>query len=419
MLLFIRGADGHPQTWSFGPFGESRGAVRITGRALDGVPAASWAADGEVADAVGIGADGLVYRARYLWDTGWEPWANSPIASATVPVAVAAGDGVARPQDARLFMRGNDGAGYVGDPSSDPSTVAWSPLDRAVADAPAGAWSTDAGELLAVAHGGGGGVVWRRWERGLGWRTWTALAYGPQTISAPTVSRSDRLYTIGVRAADGAGYLFDVLRGADGPTPSRRIGGPLLGSPAISSERGGAALDVAAVGTDHRVYRRRYLRGRGWGAWRQASGGLVATSATVGLARNERTGELALLARGANGEGVFEVIRPGARVTVPWTPMHQPVLGAPSGSWSPGGTRLSLAAVGRDFAVWRSTFVRGSGLGAWTQAAAAGSAPLLALPAHAPASPAPVLGGEDGPRLAVGAPTASGVIAGATPSGTP
>jgi hypothetical protein len=374
-------------------------------RHVRGAPVASFSPDGHTLDVAVVGTDDRVYRRRRV-DGAWTRWANSQIASTTVGIAGREDiEGLGAVDD--LLIRGYDGGAYANmEWATGEVPGPWGPIFKQTGESYAGTWSPDGSSLDTVAIGADREVDRQRFSGGA-WHPAGAVPvpHAPASSSAPTMAGTASRLTYAFRGTDGNGYVETVARGGDVVRGWKQLDGPLLGSPALSWSADGTTLVVVAVGTDHAVYHRRFVRHRGWTAWRAVAGGFVAGSPTVGIAsfrddaRPHR--RVTLFARGVDGDAWSATIAANGRLLRPWASLGKQVLGAPSAIWNASGSKLTVVAVGTDYRAVRRQCVRGSGWRPWTIVPDGGSAPYFALPASTPPQADPALGSEGPPALAV------------------
>jgi hypothetical protein len=177
----------------------------------------------------------------------------------------------------------------------------------------------------------------------------------PRTLSSvsPSVARRpDGKVDVLARGTDGNADIATLAPSGRLMSPWASLGRKILGAPAGTWSADGRTLDVFAVGEDRVVLRRQFRVGSGWGAWSEVVGGRAAYSSTVGVARNA-TG-ISLFIRGVDGYAYTERVGGGGALQgASWTRMaNQYVVGAPTGTWSPDGKALMVAAVGADYSIY-------------------------------------------------------------------
>ena len=89
-----------------------------------------------------------------------------------------------------------------------------------------------------------------------------------------------------MRSADGNAAVATLDKTGRLIMPWTSLGKQVLGAPSAIWSADGETLDVFAIGTNHRIYRRRYSSWDGWGPWSEVPDNGVATSNTVSAARN-------------------------------------------------------------------------------------------------------------------------------------
>ena len=154
MQVLLRGRDDQSLLYGLTPLSILASAQNL-GMQVTSAAAGSWSPDRTTLDVVGIGADRLVMRRRWIDGRGWEGWTNSPVASAAVGVAGRIST-YGSPDVVSQFARGNDGMGYRNGISLGGFyTLPWSPIElgRRVLDAPGGSWNAAGNTLDVVAPG--------------------------------------------------------------------------------------------------------------------------------------------------------------------------------------------------------------------------------------------------------------------------
>jgi hypothetical protein len=403
--LLGRGRDGAAYYETLAADGRTQIAWKSLGKTVTGAPAASWSGD-RTLDVVALDTQGRILRRQYVEGKGWKSWATGKVASTRVQIAERPAI-PGRPAVDSLLLQSDDASGYsmTVEPLGGLTAPSPAPLGD-VLDAPSGSWSPDGRTLDVVGVAAGGQVQQRRYADG-SWSAWSATPDAPRATAPATVAGTAAGVTIALRAADGDGYVRTISRSGQLDAGWQRLGGPLLGSPSLSWTPEGKTLDVVAVGTDRRIYRRQFNEGRGWTAWREAPGDGRAGSATVGLAGNGDS--LTSVIRGADGDAQFETISRSGPLLASWKHLNKAVLDAPAATWNGDATRLVIVAVGTDSEIWRRWYVRGEGWSAWSTVPSPAGAPALAVPASDPAPRDPILVAQDEPAPAVG-PPAEGII---------
>ena len=375
--LFARGVDGSIWRRARTPDGQLLYRWQSMHHATLGAPAASWTADGNTLDLESVDPDNRIARIQRLVGD-WRDWANSQVASATAGLA---------DNDVRrhVLVRGNEGVALSGELPLLNVALPFQSMGKAIADSsPAASWTATRTIRVETVLGPDRRVYWRR-TAGSGFTAWAPVpGNAPLAASGPTVAGYADRFTIAVRGVDNQAYVGSMTLGGSLVRPWQRLGGPVLGSPAVSWTDNGRKLDVVAVAGNGRIYRRRFVRDFGWGVWREVPGNMIAPDGTVAVAGYRdpvnHTARISIFARGADRIGQMMTMTRSGRPTTPWTWLGKELLGAPSATWTSDGRRLTVVGVGADYRVWYRVWSN-SAWGSWVALATnSASAPFYVLP---------------------------------------
>lgn len=183
------------------------------------------------------------------------------------------------------------------------------------------------------------------------------------SVSPAVARRADGKVDVLARGTDGSADIATLAPSGQLLTPWSSLGKKVIGAPSASWTADGTTLDVAAVGTDRRVYRRRFETTGGWTGWTEVPGGLVSGADTVGIAH--LGSGVSVFARQTDGLAYMTSLTATGAVASPWTSLDMLTPGAPTASASADGRTLTVAAVGADYSVQLRRWTRDGGWEPW------------------------------------------------------
>ena len=219
-----------------------------------------------------------------------------------------------------------------------------------------------AGRAVSVfVRGVGPGGLFVKSHTGAGWGAWQPLG-GNLTAAPAAAGWVDGRIDVVVRGTADALY-GKVSTPAGGWSGWSGLGGRLSTGPAVVAS-GSGVVDVFAAGTDHAVWHRSLARGV-WSPW-ASLGGLTYTAPAV--ARDPRTGQLALFVRGTSN-ALYVKVRTGETWSG-WRSLGGVLIDAPGSTGVSGGVDVVVRGTGR--ALHAKTFrngVKSAYVTAWAPAA--------------------------------------------------
>ena len=237
-------------------------------------------------------------------------------------------------------------------------------LGKLVTSAPRGSWSPDKTTLDVVARGEDESIDRRRWIVGLGWIfPWTRSPVSSASVGAAgriSTPSPDVVHLLSV-GNDQGGYHTGLRMDGTTVLPWSSLNVPwrITDAPGGSWDPPGNLLDVVAVGSDHKPYRREVDRNGNGGTWSllpddppSASESPSVTGCADGVTP---------VVRGRDGQVYVLTMTRSGSVTRQWRNIGGPVLGSPSASWNAGCSVLDVFGVGIDRAVYRRQYIVGSG----------------------------------------------------------
>ncbi|MDQ6650359.1 MAG: hypothetical protein M3Z02_09620 [Actinomycetota bacterium] len=313
------------------------------------------------------------------WNAASSPWLSAtpvgtPARSNSGPLARRPGGGF------DTFVRGSDPGGtayHEGLNAAGQVVVAWESLGGQVLGAPAASWTADGSTLDTFAIGSNRRIYRTTYTTASGWSGWREVA-GGGTAGSGTIGvtrRPDGTLDLQVRGTDAAGSPYHERIDQTGAilTGWEYLGGQVMGAPMAAWSADGTTMDLAAVGSNRRLYRNTYSTTTGWSGWSEVVGGGSAGTNTMNISRRP-DGGLELFVRGTDAAGspYHESLAQNGQVLTSWEYIGGQVLAAPAASWSADGSVLDVLAVGANRRIYRNTY-SASGWTGWTELAGGGS----------------------------------------------
>lgn len=241
---------------------------------------------------------------------------------------------------------------------------------RADAPAPAASWTQNGGRIDIFRIGPDHRLYERTWTgTGGGWGDWaggfdTPLGGLAGTPTATWTADGSRLDVFVTGAADG--HLYQKTWAAPlGWSGWADLGGSLYSAPSASWTRNGERLDIFAVGTDHQLQQKFWTPGAGWSAWGSyapPAGGLSGAPSATWTAGGTR---LDVFATGATDNHLYQKAWTPSGGWTTWADQGGALGSAPSASWTRNGDRIDIFGVGTDHRLYQKYWTSTVGWSDW------------------------------------------------------